>query len=64
MPPPLDEDLAGEMATIMTELEAMYGNGTHCFSEDDCYDLEAFEKLLIIHAMQTNYLERGVGGEK
>ena len=46
MPPPLDDDLAGEMASIMTELEAMYGNGTHCFSEDDCYDLEAFENII------------------
>ena len=31
MPPPLDDDLAGEMASIMTELEAMYGNGTTLF---------------------------------
>ena len=46
MPPPLDDDLAGEMASIMTELEAMYGNGTHCFSEDECYDLEAFENII------------------
>ena len=46
MPPPLDEDLAGEMASIMTELESMYGSGTHCFTEDDCYDLEAFENII------------------
>ena len=46
MPPPLDEALAGEMASIMTELEAMYGNGTHCFTEDECYDLEAFESII------------------
>ncbi len=46
MPPPLDEELAGEMATIMTELESMYGNGSHCFSENDCYDLEAFENII------------------
>jgi len=46
MPPPLDEELAGEMATIMTELESMYGNGSHCFSENDCYDLEAFESII------------------
>ena len=46
MPPPLDDDLAGEMASIMTELESMYGSGTHCFAEDDCYDLEAFENII------------------
>ncbi len=46
MPPPLDEDLAGEMASIMTELESMYGSGSHCFTEDDCYDLEAFENII------------------
>ena len=36
MPPPLDEDLAGELSQIMTELEAMYGTGKHCFSDDEC----------------------------
>jgi len=46
MPPPLDEDLAGELSQIMTELEAMYGTGKHCFREDDCYDLEAFESII------------------
>ena len=46
MPPPLDEDLAGELSQIMTELEAMYGSGKHCFREDDCYDLEAFESII------------------
>ena len=46
MPPPLNEELAGELSTIMSELEAMYGSGTHCFSEDDCYDLEAFENII------------------
>ena len=34
------------MASIMTELESMYGSGTHCFAEDDCYDLEAFENII------------------
>ena len=46
MPPPLNEDLAGELSTIMSELEAMYGSGTHCFTEDECYDLEAFENII------------------
>ena len=46
MPPPLDEELAGELSSITTELEAMYGTGTHCFSEDDCYDLEGFEAII------------------
>ena len=46
MPPPLDEDLAGELSQLMTELEAMYGTGNHCFSDDDCYDLEAFESII------------------
>ena len=36
MPPPLDDDLAGELSQIMTELEAMYGTGKHCFDETDC----------------------------
>ena len=45
MPPPLDDDLAGELSQIMTELEAMYGAGKHCFSDDECYDLE----LSLIH---------------
>ena len=47
MPPPLNEDLAGELSLIMTELEAMYGTGKHCFDEGDCYDLEAFESINI-----------------
>ncbi len=46
MPPPLDEDLAGELSSISTELEAMYGSGTHCFNADECYDLEAFEAII------------------
>ena len=46
MPPPLNEDLAGELSLIMTELEAMYGTGKHCFDEGDCYDLEAFESII------------------
>ena len=46
MPPPLDEELAGELSGITTELEAMYGTGTHCFSDDDCYDLEGFEAII------------------
>ena len=46
MPPPLNEELAGELSGIMTELEAMYGSGTHCFSENDCYDLEGFESII------------------
>ena len=46
MPPPLDEDLAGELSQIMTELEAMYGTGKHCFSDDECYDLEGFESII------------------
>jgi len=46
MPAPLDEDLAGELADIESELGAMYGSGSHCFSEDECYDLEAFEQII------------------
>ena len=46
MPPPLDEELAGELSQIMTELEAMYGTGQHCFTDNDCYDLEAFEAII------------------
>ena len=46
MPSPLDEELAGEISTISAELDAMYGTGQHCFAEDDCYDLEAFEGVI------------------
>ena len=46
MPPPLDEELAGELSQIMTELEAMYGTGQHCFTDNECYDLEAFETII------------------
>ena len=46
MPSPLDEELAGEISTISAELDAMYGTGQHCFADDDCYDLEAFEGVL------------------
>ena len=46
MPSPLDEGLAGEISTISAELDAMYGTGQHCFAEDDCYDLEAFEGVI------------------
>lgn len=61
MPPPLDDELAGEMASIMTELEAMYGNGRHCFSKDDCYDLEAFENI-IDNSRDANELLRAWSG--
>jgi len=46
MPSPLDDALAGEIANIMAELDAMYGAGEHCFDEGDCYDLEAFEGVI------------------
>jgi len=46
MPSPLDDSLAGELADISSELEAMYGLGQHCFAADDCYDLEAFESII------------------
>jgi len=46
MPSPLDDALAGEIANIMAELDAMYGAGQHCFGEGDCYDLEAFEGVI------------------
>jgi peptidyl-dipeptidase A len=46
MPSPLDEGLAGEISTISAELDAMYGTGQHCFADDDCYDLEAFEGVI------------------
>ena len=46
MPSPLNEALAGEISSISAELDAMYGTGEHCFSVDDCYDLEAFENII------------------
>ena len=46
MPPPLDDVLASELSEITTSLEAMYGSGEHCFEDNDCYDLEAFESII------------------
>ncbi len=46
MPPPLDNELASELSKIETKLSAMYGSATHCFSEDDCNDLEGFENII------------------
>ena len=46
MPSPLDDELAGEISAISAELDAMYGSGQHCFADDDCYDLEAFENII------------------
>ena len=46
MPSPLNEELAGEISSISAELDAMYGTGEHCFTDDDCYDLEAFEAII------------------
>ena len=46
MPSPLNDELAGEISAISAELDAMYGTGKHCFADDDCYDLEAFEAII------------------
>ena len=46
MPPPLDDILASELSEITTSLKAMYGSGEHCFEDNDCYDLEAFESII------------------
>ena len=46
MPSPLDDNLAGEISSISAELDAMYGTGQHCFSKNDCYDLEGFEAII------------------
>ena len=46
MPPPFDEELAGELSSISTKLEAMYGAGEYCFDDGSCYDLEAFEQII------------------
>ena len=46
MPSPLNDELAGEISAISAELDAMYGTGEHCFADDDCYDLEAFESII------------------
>ena len=46
MPPPFDEDLAGELSQISTKLEAMYGSGQHCYEDGTCLDLEAFENII------------------
>ena len=46
MPSPLNDELAGEISAISAELDAMYGTGEHCFADDDCYDLEAFETII------------------
>jgi peptidyl-dipeptidase A len=46
MPPPFDDDLAGELSDISTKLEAMYGSGKHCYEDGLCFDLEAFENII------------------
>ena len=46
MPSPYDSELAKELSNISTELEAMYGTGSHCFEDGGCYDLEAFENVI------------------
>ena len=46
MPSPYDSELAKELSNISTELEAMYGTGSHCFEDGECFDLEAFENVI------------------
>ena len=46
MPPPLDENLASELSSISTKLEAMYGSGEYCYNDGSCFDLEAFEQII------------------
>ena len=46
MPPPLNKELASELSSITTSLEAMYGSGEHCYEDGTCYDLEAFESII------------------
>jgi peptidyl-dipeptidase A len=46
MPPPFDENLASELSSISTKLEAMYGSGAYCYEDGTCYDLEAFEQII------------------
>ena len=46
MPPPFNDDLAGELSDISTKLEAMYGSGKHCYEDGQCLDLEAFENII------------------
>jgi len=46
MPPPLNKELASELSSITTGLEAMYGSGEHCYEDGSCYDLEAFESII------------------
>jgi len=46
MPPPFNDSLAGELSEITTKLQAMYGNGKHCYEDGTCYDLEGFEEIL------------------
>ena len=46
MPPPFNDDLAGQLSDISTKLEAMYGSGKHCYEDGQCLDLEAFENII------------------
>ena len=46
MPPPFNKELASELSSITTSLEAMYGSGEHCYEDGTCYDLEAFESII------------------
>tara|TARA_B100000768_G_scaffold182045_1_gene208794 strand:- start:3112 stop:4926 length:1815 start_codon:yes stop_codon:yes gene_type:complete len=46
MPPPFDEKLAGELSSISTKLDAMYGSGKHCYEDGACYNLGEFEQIM------------------
>ncbi len=46
MPPPFNKELASELSSITTSLEAMYGSGEHCYEDGSCYDLEFFESII------------------
>ena len=43
---PSDPDLQRELATIMTEMESLYGRGEYCpDGEEDCLDLPTMERM-------------------
>ena len=64
MPPPFNEALAGELSTISTQLDAMYGSGKHCYEDGTCYELGDFEQILDNSRDPANYLKPGLAGMK
>ena len=62
MPPPFDEKLAGELSSISTKLDAMYGSGKHCYEDGTCYNLGEFELIMDNSRNSHLFLKAWTGG--